>query len=64
LPATVGSIIANQIREAGSAARVELLGRARGRLWSLYKGALFFAMIANARGLGLVFSNRWPAEVR
>jgi glycosyltransferase involved in cell wall biosynthesis len=49
--------IAEQAHEAGSAARVELLGaRARAELWSLYKGALFFAMPSRMpEGLGLVF---------
>lgn len=49
--------IAKQIREAGGADRVQLLGaRPRAELWSLYKGALFFAMPSRMpEGLGLVF---------
>jgi glycosyltransferase involved in cell wall biosynthesis len=42
---------------AGIAGRVEMLGvRPRAELWSLYKGALFFAMPSRLpEGLGLVF---------
>lgn len=49
--------LAEQIAAAGLAARVEMLGaRPRDQLWSLYKGALFFAMPSRLpEGLGLVF---------
>lgn len=49
--------IAAQAGDAGIAARVEILGaRPRAELWSLYKGALFFAMPSRLpEGLGLVF---------
>jgi glycosyltransferase involved in cell wall biosynthesis len=49
--------LAAQARDAGIAERVELLGaRPRAELWSLYKGAMFFAMPSRMpEGLGLVF---------
>jgi glycosyltransferase involved in cell wall biosynthesis len=49
--------LAKQAADAGIAARVEILGgRPRAELWSLYKGAVFFAMPSRMpEGLGLVF---------
>ncbi len=49
--------LASRIRDAGAVERVELLGvRPRTELWSLYKGAMFFAMPSRMpEGLGLVF---------
>ncbi len=49
--------IVTRAAAAGVAARIEILGnRRRQELWSLYKGALFFAMPSRLpEGLGLVF---------
>jgi glycosyltransferase involved in cell wall biosynthesis len=49
--------LAARVRDAGIVERVELLGvRPRAELWSLYKGAMFFAMPSRMpEGLGLVF---------
>jgi glycosyltransferase involved in cell wall biosynthesis len=49
--------IAVQVAQAGLGGRIEILGaRPRAELWTLYKGALFFAMPSHLpEGLGLVF---------